>query len=76
MKRISSQTICYLERRIDNPDLVEAHPDVLDPGVEGDGQHVQGGVGADHPQPRVMGEYSPKCAKGGSHCIIRIFGLI
>ena len=46
--------LLYLERRIDNPDLVEAHPDVLYPGVEGDGEDVQGGVGADHPQPRVV----------------------
>ena len=45
---------CYLERSVDNPDLVEAHPDVLYPGVQGDGEHVQGGVGADHPEPGVI----------------------
>lgn len=44
----------YLERSVDNPDLVEAHPDVLYPGVQGDGEHVQGGVGAHHPQPGVI----------------------
>ena len=48
------QRFCYLEWSVDNPDLVEAHPDVLYPGVQGDGEHVQGGVGADYPQPRVI----------------------
>ena len=40
-----------LEGGVHHPDLVLAHPDVLDPGVEGDGQHVQGGVGAHNLQP-------------------------
>ena len=41
-----------LEGGVDHPDLVVAHPDLLDPRVQRDGQHVQARVGADNTQPQ------------------------
>lgn len=32
--------------------LIIAHPDLLDPGVQGDGEDVEAGVRAHHAQPR------------------------
>ena len=44
----------HLKWSVDNSYFVEVHSDVLDPGVEGDGQHVQRGVGAGDLQPQLL----------------------
>ena len=46
------EVLVELEGGVDHPDLVVAHPDLLDPRVQRDGQHVQARVGADNAQPQ------------------------
>ena len=46
------EVLVELEGGVDHPDLVVAHPDLLDPRVQRDGQHIQAGVGADNTQPQ------------------------
>ena len=51
---VDHSNISHLKWSVDYSYFVEVHPDVLDPGVESDGQHVQRGVGAGHLQPHLL----------------------
>ena len=56
------KVLVELEGGVDDPDLVLAHLDLLDPRVQGNGKHIQAGVGADDTQPQ-NGNDGPLLAK-------------